>query len=129
MTQVEPARASLTIYLTGLQLEQVGPATVVSIGQPSLLDEDTVNGIADHLNDLVLSWDCRSLVLCLDAVKRMSSGMLGKILALHKKLQRLDGRLLLCGLNPGIAEVLRVLHLDQLLNVFATEEEAVQSLQ
>jgi anti-sigma B factor antagonist len=129
MTQAEPQRAAHTTNVAGLEVEQIGAVTVARIGRPTLVDEKTVNGIAGYLLDLVLTWDCRRLVLSLAAVKRLTSAMLGKIISLHIKLQKMDGRLHLCNITPSVADVIRTMHLHQLFYMYPTEEEAVRSLQ
>ena len=48
---------------------------------------------------------------------------------LNRKAQAGNGRLALCQLSPPVKEILETTHLDELLNIYATEQEAVQSFE
>ena len=108
-------------------VEQKGEVTVVRFKIARLLKEGTVEVIGDEILDLVKDPAHRKLVLDLSTVERVYSVVVGKIAALHKKLQAEGGRLALCQLQPEVYEVFEVLQLHQHLNIYNTLEEALQS--
>ncbi len=83
----------------------------------------------------VASSGCPRVVLDCRAVRHLVSGSLyphsepfKPLLTLRRKLQEEGGRLILCGLDPGIEEVLRVTRLDDVLEVRPDVVAAVASL-
>jgi anti-anti-sigma factor len=112
-----------------LEVEQVGPVTVARLARADLLDDSTITTMGNHLFALVDEMDCRRVLLDFGNVRRLASAMLGKVIALHRRLKAKDGRLALCRVDPGLAEVFQVLHLDRLFAIHGEEQEALQSLQ
>jgi anti-anti-sigma factor len=119
--------ASPTEY-RGFRVEQAGAVTVVRFTINRLLKESTVETIGEQLSSLVEAPGHRRLVLDWCQVERVYSEMLAKLLALHNKLQALGGRLALCHVRPEVYEVLATVRLNQVLQIFETEAEAVQAL-
>jgi anti-sigma B factor antagonist len=69
----------------------------------------------------------RKLLLNFGNVEFMSSAALGKLIALHKKLQGVSGRLILCNIDPGIKEVFEITKLDKFFNIKDEEQAALQA--
>jgi anti-sigma B factor antagonist len=112
-----------------LEVEQVGAVTVVRPTRADLLDEMVINTMGSQLYSLVDELDCRRIVLDMGRVKRLASGMLGKIIGLHKKLQAAGGRLALCKVAQPLVEAFETLRLNRLFGIHGEEQEALQSLQ
>ena len=110
-----------------LEVEQVSDITVVRLPWKELLDDETIEHVGGQLYALVDHLGTRKLVLNLSSVKRMASLMLGKIMTLHKKLKPLQGKLVLCGIDPDIRRVFDILRFPQLLSICKDEQEALQS--
>ncbi len=112
-----------------LEVEQVGPVTVVRLAQRDLLDDATINAMGAQLFGLVDDMDCRRIVLNFTNVRRLASAMLGKVIGLHKRLQGVGGKLALCKIDPTLNEAFVTLQLNRLFGIFSEEQEALQSLQ
>jgi anti-anti-sigma factor len=69
-----------------------------------------------------------AVVLDFGAVRYINSSNLAKLLRLRKQLIEIDGRLVLCGMNPQVASVFTVTGLDKVFNIATTVEEALQKL-
>jgi anti-sigma B factor antagonist len=111
-----------------LEVEQVSHVTVVKILQRRLLDGDTIDWLGGQLFQLADELGERDVVLNLVNVERVSSALVGKLAALHARVNTLGGRLALCQLHPELAAVLKMLRLHRYLNVYDREDDAVQAL-
>jgi anti-sigma B factor antagonist len=109
-----------------LEVEQIGDVAVAKFNTRHLLNEDKMHMIGQQLVSLGDEAGYRNLVLSFSAVDRLSTEMLGKILALHRKVQTRGGRLVLCAIKPALFEIFKILRLPQLLTIYADEQEALQ---
>jgi|SRR5688572_3585928 anti-sigma B factor antagonist len=108
-----------------LKIEQSADVTVVHFLDKRILDEPTIQAIAEQLFSLVETDGKRKLLLNFNNVEYMSSAALGKLINLHKKLHALNGRLAMCHVIPQIYEVFAITKLDKIFKIFPTEEAAL----
>ena len=92
-----------------LKVAENGEVTVVNFLDKRILDEQTIQAIAEQLFSLVETDGKRKLLLNFTNVEYMSSAALGKLINLHKKLHALNGRLAMCHVIPQIFEVFAIL--------------------
>ena len=97
--------------------------TVVGFQSQSILDSVEVETIGQRLYRLVDEQAQRKIVLDFGQVRLLSSQMLGVLINLHKKAEKINGALILCGLRPELGKVFKITRLDKLLK-FAKDEEA-----
>ncbi len=57
----------------------------------------------------------------------MSAAFFGKLITLNKKIQRLKGKFILCGINSTIFETFEITKLDLFFKIYKTEEAALQA--
>jgi anti-sigma B factor antagonist len=69
--------------------------------------------------------DCLKLVLNFSDVEFLSSAMLGKLIALKKKLTEKNGFFRLCEMSENIRLMFRLTCLDQILDIRETEADAI----
>jgi anti-sigma B factor antagonist len=105
--------------------EQVRDATVVTL-MVDHLDFDNASEFRRHMKEVADS--AQHVVLCLDRVQFVDSSGLGAILSALRALSAKGGDLSVCGVTPSVAALLRLVRLDQILQVFASREEAVSSI-
>jgi hypothetical protein len=110
-----------------LERQDRGPVTVVRLKTPGLVDEDTVRPAFDPISALVGEVGRSKLVLNLAAVESLSRPVLAKPVLLNRKAQAAQGRLALGHLSPAVGQSLAGTDVATLFNVYATEQEAVQS--
>lgn len=108
-----------------LEREDFDEVTVVRLKTPRILDDDMTRAIFDPIYSLVSDMGRNNLVLNLAAVEYLPSTALGKLVMLNRKVQAGNGRLALCQLSPTVAEILESTHLNELFNIYATEQEAL----
>ena len=106
-------------------LQQIGPYTVVEFRTASLMDPFQLQQIGDELYPLVDQQDKRLLVLDFEPVQYLSSQAIGIVLTLHKKLNAIKGKLILCGVGPKLMELLRITRLDRLLTIKPTQNDVI----
>jgi anti-anti-sigma factor len=111
-----------------LEIEQVREAVVAKFTTRTILDETKLNVIGGQLANLGEEAGHRVVVVNFRGVERLSTEMLGKILALQRKVQARGGRLLLCEISPTLLEIFQLLKLTRLLTIHADEQAALQSV-
>jgi anti-anti-sigma factor len=108
-----------------IQVTVVDGITVVSFAQAKILSEPDVQAIGEELLGLVDSDGCKYLVLDFQKVQFCSSAVIGKLLALDREVKSKKGKLRLCAMTPEIRDVFQITHLDQVLEIKDTREEAL----
>ena len=96
-------------------------------GAEILFEESAVRAVSEQLNRLVEEGHIRLLVN-FGGVRYLSSDVLGILAAVHKKIDPARGRIQLCGLDPLLRDMLRITHLDRVLDVCTDEAEALGPL-
>ncbi len=111
-----------------LQVEQVGDATVVRFTRRTILDGDTIEAIGARLLAVAAAGDCRKLVVNFDRVESLTSAMLGKLVAVQRKLEAHGGRVAFCKVDPFLLQIFNLVRLPDLVPICADEQEAIESL-
>jgi anti-sigma B factor antagonist len=109
-----------------MEREDKGDVTVVRIKLARLSDEDA-HSLFKQIYSLVDDMKRSNLVLNLAAVDFLPSMALGKLVMLNRKTQVAEGRLALCHLSDDVAEIFRVTHLDSLLGIYGSEQDALRT--
>ncbi len=108
-----------------LLISRIGDVTVVNFRNKSILDAAAVQSLAEQLYVLVDKQAQRKLVLDFSEVQFLSSAMLGSLLVLRQKSEKIGGKVVLCGLRSKLREIFKITRLEDLMN-FADDE--VQAL-
>jgi len=74
------------------------------------LDVQTVSILADELVELALESGLPRLTLDFGKVRFLTSVVLGKLLALDRRLREAGGRLVLCNLSPAHQQIVRAVN-------------------
>jgi anti-sigma B factor antagonist len=107
------------------RVRNVGGLAVVDITSgEALFDWDLLRDLSAQLHHLIEEGQTRVL-LNLSQVQYMSSDVLGTLATARRRIDRVHGRIGLCGLNATLREMLRICHLDQAFDIYADESEAV----
>ena len=108
-----------------LKVEQIADVAVVYFLDKRILDEPTIQAIAEQLFSLVDDQQQRKLLLNFTNVEYMSSAALGKLINLHKKLTGVKGKMAMCNVIPQIYEVFAITKLDKIFKIFPDEDQAM----
>jgi anti-sigma B factor antagonist len=98
-----------------LKVYQTGPLTVVGFGGVDVPDEICIAGYREQLVHLVEQHQCQVLAFDLSGVKLVPSGMLGVLVSLRKRVQRLE----LYNASSDVEDVLRLTNLISLFDLKA----------
>lgn len=101
-----------------LRVDEIGDVTVVKFTRRRLLTEGSIELLGEQLFALVERGGHRKLVINFSNVDRMTTALLGKLILLHKKLQAVDGWMVLCQIQPHLYEIFALFKLPQLFGVF-----------
>jgi anti-sigma B factor antagonist len=110
-----------------LEVEDIGDIAVVNFVDKKILDEQNIQMIGDDLFRLVDELGRRKVLLNFANVEFMSSAALGKLITLHRKLQAVQGKLVLCKIAKEILDVFKITKLDRILTITADEQAGLQS--
>jgi anti-anti-sigma factor len=110
-----------------LEFRQAGTVTVVTFTTDEVFEEEEIQVIGEELLRRVETTRPPYFVLNFFTVVRMSSHMIGELMAVHKRTVAAGGRLALCGLRQQLRDIFTFLKLDQIFPIYETEEEAVRS--
>jgi anti-sigma B factor antagonist len=112
-----------------LRFAAAGNATVVELTDRRILDEVTIGEICEQIAGMIARSRDPRFVLDFSSVNHMSSSALGMLITLNKRVREKGGQLRLCGIQPAIMEVFVITRLNEILQIFQTREQAIQSLQ
>lgn len=117
---------AMAMFSPELETDQLGDVTVVRFVPPHLMDPDQTEDVGRQLVEIVQQGK-RRLVLDFRNVERVSSGLVAKVIGLHKRVQAEGGRLAVCNLSPPIQDVFVMLRLPQFLHLYDRDTDALQS--
>ncbi len=109
-----------------LQVSRLGEAAVIHCNGRIVFREEAA-ALSHAVNDLL--HDVRHIVLDLQGTTAIDSAGLGELVALHMWVQGSGGSLKLCGLSSRIHYLLELTNLTSVLEIFPTEEVALDSCQ
>jgi anti-anti-sigma factor len=108
-----------------LCVRTVGGLTVVDlVNAEALFEAKLVQELGERLRRLIDDGNIR-LVLNFSNVRYASSSVVALLAWLFLRIDTAGGTLSLCGLDPVLFDMLRICHLDRVVDVYATETAAV----
>lgn len=111
-----------------MTLESRGPVVVAHISRATLSEEENIEELGQEFSKLVEHFGCRLLAVNLNLVNLVTSAALGKLISLHRNLHRRDGRLVVCGVQGMVQDVLVTARLTDYFTMANTTDDAVDLL-
>jgi anti-sigma B factor antagonist len=108
-----------------LEINRVGDVAVVHFKDQKIIEDLGIQQLGQELFNLVEIDGHTRLVLNFAAVDFLSSGALGKLIILEKKVAARGGTLKLCGIRPEIQEVFVLTKLNRLFDIREDEADAL----
>jgi len=99
-------------------------AALLLMRKRQLTEDENLEELDRDFVTLTDSFQVRKIVVDLTSVTFMTSAAIGKLISLHRRLARLDGRLVLCCLQPEVEGTLATSHLLTYFNVADTSDAA-----
>jgi anti-anti-sigma factor len=110
------------------QIERVGATMVVSPQRSvTSLSDDDVKDELGGLLEVLESGEVQNIVFDFGGIEYCGSSMLEAMRRLWKSLPKGKGRLMVCGVNSVIRDILRVTRFDTLWTIFDTREDALKA--
>jgi anti-anti-sigma regulatory factor len=110
-----------------MEVEMVGEVAVVRFTQRSILSPDAIEEIGKQLFGMAESGSATRFVLNFEKVESLTTAMMGKLIALQRKVEGSEGRLALCSIGPFLSEIFKILRLPPQIRIFPDEQQALQS--
>ena len=101
--------------------------TAVYLLDEEILDEPTINDIADALFCVAEENKPTKMVLSFVKVKHLSSSALGTLIRLNKRIGESGGTLRLCEIKPSLYEVFVITKLNKLFDIYEDEATAIST--
>ena len=101
---------------------------VAELADRKILDEAIISQIAEQLYALVAESDSPKLVLDFQHVSHMSSGALGMLITLHKRIREKRGEMRLCNIGQSIYEVFVITRLNEVFQISDSRDGAIGDL-
>jgi len=120
---------SLTDFQPNFFMFEAHDEVAVAIFQVDrLTDELNIEQLGAELFSLVDHYNFDKVVLNMRVVEFLNSSVLGKMMTMHRKLHRREGRLVICHLTPGVLEVMHTSRLIDYFHVVDDFDAAIQSV-
>ncbi|MDO4558037.1 MAG: STAS domain-containing protein [Planctomycetia bacterium] len=111
-----------------IEVREVSGIAVVQFRDAKYTDELRINELGQELLELVENGGYRRIVLNFGRIEFFSSGALGKLITLDKRVRSLNGTLVCCNIQPDIFEVFKITRLDRFLKIHDTEDAALNAV-
>ena len=111
-----------------LKLHTQGDVQVARVRVTRLTEDVNLEQFGHELFALVEQAGCRKLVVDLTEVTAITSAGLGKMIALHRKVHRLQGGVVFCHVQAAVDEVLETSRLSTYLAIAPDVPRAVANL-
>ena len=108
--------------------EMQGDVALVTLLDARILEAKNIEEIGEELFSLVKNDYRTKMILNLDNVVYLSSAVLGKIMALNKKIKRESGALALINVKDDIREIFTITKLDAVIPIFDDLRKAVDTV-
>lgn len=99
--------------------------TIVKILMSHMTDEDNIEIFGLDLSALVEQYNCNRVIIDAAKIEYVTSSVLGKLITLHRKLGRGDGRMVMCQVGAAFGEVLQTSRLHSYFTMCETVDEAL----
>jgi anti-sigma B factor antagonist len=107
-----------------LKVRDEGGVRVIRFEDRALTDEAVVRGVGDQLAAALPRTGPPAVILDFSGVQSISSMMIGKLIALQRRVDNQHGQMRLCELSDPVRNVFRTANLDRL---FALDRDLRQS--
>jgi anti-anti-sigma factor len=98
---------------------------VVEFTTDLLFGTELLKEVQPALYALLEDQQTTKMVLDMRKVREISSQFIGLLVAIHTRLAKRGGRLVVCGLNAKLTELLALTRLDRMISVVPTVKDAV----
>ena len=110
------------------KIEYFKNATVALIGEERILQEHDIQALESSIMPLIENSHGINLIINFSNVKFLTSSALGLLIRISKKIYEMEGKLLLCCIDPKIYQIFEITRLNEVFAIFESQELAMESL-
>ena len=111
-----------------LRIQRQDSVAIVSFVTSRILDQSNVQQLGEEFDALVDQFHLDKIILNFENVSYMSSAVMGKLVALLKKVKGSGGKLRLCNIESSIYEIFEIMRFDKMFEISPSVDDAVQKL-
>lgn len=120
-----------------VELEYKPQATIITILTDYLMDEASISKLRDTIDPIIMEKPTIPLVIDFNNVRALCSGAIGYLVALKKRIESRQGRLIICCVQDKVKgssndkfiyEIFKVVKLDRYFEISPGVEDALQRL-
>lgn len=89
---------------------------------------DAANTFVAAASEAIVEGGARKLVLNFKGLEQCDSMGISGLLRIHNSLENMGGRLVICDVHGLVAKVFAITHIDEVLHILDSEEEAMAAL-
>ena len=104
-----------------------GKAGVATFKEASITDIGQIAEIFGAMKEFIEENEPEAIIFDFDGVGFFSSRVLGMLLEVRGEMERRQGKVLICGINPQLYRVFKITNLDKIFNFYADRASAVKS--
>ncbi len=111
-----------------ISVEYIGQATVLTVTDQKLLEEQAIGNLQDSIMSVVEQGDDQNLIIDFRNVRFLSSAVLGLLIRVSKRVYERNGQLRLCNIDPKIQEIFRITRLTKVFDIYKDLDSALEGL-
>ena len=100
-----------------ITVQNEGDILILEIQESRISEGEVIEALSHELEDAIQDIKYNKVLLDLQKVELMSSGMLSVLVKFYRELAERNGQFLLCGVQPPIRKVFEMTRLDQLFRM------------
>jgi anti-sigma B factor antagonist len=114
--------------MAAFEARQEPQGLVITLGNPSALNDFRTNALRDALFEVVRPIDHPHVAVNLGAIDYLASSGVAILIGLKRRIDAQQGKLILFGVHPFVFDLLRSMKLTQYFTFTETEGEALAAL-
>ncbi|MHC4414564.1 MAG: STAS domain-containing protein [Planctomycetota bacterium] len=112
-----------------LDVRTIANARVIEFSRSDVTDPAYIKQAGEEIDRLVMKLKRPRVVIDFQRVHRLSSAMLGMLVALKQTVEKQDGELRIASVSENIYDIFKLTKLDNVLKICDSPEEAVESFE
>ena len=109
-------------------VQKVGEVRVVTIMESRITEISDIREIGDELMEFLEMAEKPQVIIDFSKVTYLSSAMIGKLTAMHKKAKQYKGAVKMCAISPGVMQIFTITRLDKVFEIHPDLTSATNSI-
>ncbi len=110
-----------------ITVEDIDGVTVVDFTHKRILGERKIKATQEQLFSLIDKFNRKKLLLNFENVEYLSEATMSKLIDLQEKINKIEGKLVLCNIHPGVYEIFEVTKLSKFFVIVGDKKAGLES--